>query len=73
MSRSARKRKKAAWMHGGCYSGEPCNILGNVVDRVTTLVDISEYKRRQAAPGVKITERAFGKDRRRPIVNRLKP
>ena len=45
----------------------------NVVDRVTTLVDISEYKRRQAAPGVKITERAFGKDRRLPIVNRFKP
>lgn len=45
----------------------------NVVDRVTTLVDISEYKRRQAAPGVKITQRAFGKDRRLPIVNRFKP
>ncbi len=45
----------------------------NVVDRVTTLVDISEYKRRQAAPGVKITERAFGKDRRLPIVNRYRP
>ncbi len=44
----------------------------NVVDRVTTLVDISEYKRRQSAPGVKITERAFGKDRRLPIVNRFK-
>ena len=45
----------------------------NVVARVVTLVDISEYKRRQAAPGVKITERAFGKDRRLPIVNRYKP
>ncbi len=44
-----------------------------VVDRVTTLVDRSEYKRRQAAPGVKITERAFGKDRRLPIVNRFRP
>ena len=44
-----------------------------VVDRVTALVDRSEYKRRQAAPGVKITERAFGKDRRLPIVNRFKP
>ncbi len=52
------------------------NKLGfdpEVVARVTTLVDISEYKRRQAAPGVKITERAFGKDRRLPIVNRFKP
>ncbi len=45
----------------------------DVVARVTTLVDISEYKRRQAAPGVKITERAFGKDRRLPIVNRYRP
>ena len=44
-----------------------------VVERVVTLVDRSEYKRRQAAPGVKITERAFGKDRRLPIVNRYKP
>jgi len=31
------------------------------------MVDRAEYKRRQAAPGVKITERAFGKDRRLPI------
>ena len=45
----------------------------DVVARVTTLVDRSEYKRRQAAPGVKITERAFGKDRRLPIVNRYRP
>ena len=45
----------------------------DIVARVTTLVDISEYKRRQAAPGVKITERAFGKDRRLPIVNRYRP
>ena len=45
----------------------------DVVERVVTLVDRSEYKRRQAAPGVKITQRAFGKDRRLPIVNRYKP
>jgi len=37
------------------------------VRRVSTMVDRAEYKRRQAAPGVKITERAFGKDRRLPI------
>tara|TARA_B100001971_G_scaffold213903_1_gene248798 strand:- start:937 stop:2628 length:1692 start_codon:yes stop_codon:yes gene_type:complete len=35
-----------------------------VVDRVTALVDRNEYKRRQAAPGVRITQRAFGRDRR---------
>ena len=39
------------------------------VERVMTLVTRSEYKRRQAAPGLKITPRAFGKDRRFPIAN----
>lgn len=39
------------------------------VNRVVRLIDISEYKRRQAPIGVKITERAFGKDRRYPITN----
>jgi NAD+ synthase (glutamine-hydrolysing) len=40
------------------------------VQRVTRLVDSSEYKRRQAPPGVKITPKAFGRDRRMPITNR---
>lgn len=44
-----------------------------VVARVIQLVDRSEYKRRQAPPGVKITPRAFGRDRRMPIVNRYSP
>jgi NAD+ synthase (glutamine-hydrolysing) len=44
-----------------------------IVARVVQLVDRSEYKRRQAPPGVKITERAFGRDRRMPIVNRYSP
>ena len=39
------------------------------VDRVVRLVDINEYKRRQAPIGVRITERGFGKDRRYPITN----
>ena len=39
------------------------------VDRVIALVDRAEYKRRQAPPGIKITERAFGRDRRMPITN----
>jgi NAD+ synthase (glutamine-hydrolysing) len=43
------------------------------VARVVRLVDRSEYKRRQAPPGVKITPRAFGRDRRMPIVNRYRP
>jgi NAD+ synthase (glutamine-hydrolysing) len=39
------------------------------VDRVFGLVDRAEYKRRQAPPGIKITPRAFGRDRRMPITN----
>jgi NAD+ synthase (glutamine-hydrolysing) len=42
-----------------------------VVD-VLRMVDRAEYKRRQAAPGVRITPRAFGKDRRLPITNRYR-
>jgi hypothetical protein len=36
---------------------------------VIRLVDLAEYKRRQSPPGLKITPRAFGRDRRLPIVN----
>ena len=43
------------------------------VRQVMAFVDRNEYKRRQAPPGVKITPRAFGKDRRLPIVNRYRP
>jgi NAD+ synthase (glutamine-hydrolysing) len=42
-----------------------------VVDDVVRMVDRSEYKRRQAAPGIRITPRAFGRDRRLPITNRF--
>ena len=35
------------------------------------LVDLAEYKRRQAPPGIKISTRAFGRDRRLPITNRF--
>ena len=42
-----------------------------VVDDVIRLVDRSEYKRRQAAPGIRITPKAFGRDRRLPITNRF--
>jgi len=41
-----------------------------VVGRVVRMIDGAEYKRRQAPPGIKITPRAFGKDRRMPITNR---
>jgi NAD+ synthase (glutamine-hydrolysing) len=42
------------------------------IKRVITMVDRNEYKRRQAPPGVKITPRAFGRDRRLPIANRYR-
>ncbi len=44
----------------------------NLVKRVVKMVDQNEYKRRQAPPGIKITERAFGRDRRFPITNLYK-
>jgi NAD+ synthase (glutamine-hydrolysing) len=43
-----------------------------LVDRVLRLVDIAEYKRRQSAPGTKISIKAFGRDRRLPITNRFR-
>lgn len=42
----------------------------NVINKVITMINSNEYKRRQSPPGVKITPRAFGKDRRMPITNR---
>jgi len=43
------------------------------VKRIVRMVDSSEYKRRQGPPGIKITPKAFGKDRRLPITNRYEP
>jgi len=43
-----------------------------VVENVYRWIDANEYKRRQAAPGIKITPRAFGRDRRYPITNRYR-
>ncbi|MGQ0665109.1 MAG: NAD+ synthase [Pseudomonadota bacterium] len=42
------------------------------VGRIWRLLDVAEYKRRQAPPGVKITRRSFGRDRRYPITNRFR-
>ena len=44
-----------------------------LVTRITRLVDRSEYKRRQMPPGVRITKKAFGRDRRMPITNAFRP
>jgi len=46
-------------------------LPAGVVDEVVRMVDRSEYKRRQAAPGIRITPKAFGRDRRLPITNRF--
>lgn len=43
-----------------------------MVRKVVRLIDQSEYKRRQSAPGIRVTRRAFGKDRRYPITNRYR-
>ena len=43
-----------------------------MVDRVLRMVDLAEYKRRQSAPGTKISIKAFGRDRRLPITNRFR-
>jgi len=43
----------------------------DIVKKVLNMIDSSEYKRRQAPPGVKITQMAFGKDRRMPITNKF--
>ena len=46
-------------------------LPADVVDEVVGLVDRAEYKRRQAPPGIRITSKAFGRDRRLPITNRF--
>ena len=45
----------------------------DTVKHIITLVDRNEYKRRQSPPGIKITPRNFGRDRRMPIANRYRP
>jgi NAD+ synthase (glutamine-hydrolysing) len=47
-------------------------LPAELVDEVIAMVDRSEYKRRQAPPGVRITPKAFGRDRRLPITNRFR-
>jgi len=44
-----------------------------LVRRIASLVDTAEYKRRQSPPGIRISEKAFGRDRRLPITNRYRP
>lgn len=56
---------------------DPAKIIAagydpETVNRVIKMVDMSEYKRRQSPPGIRITPKAFGKDRRVPITNKYK-
>jgi NAD+ synthase len=46
---------------------------GDTVRRVVALIDRAEFKRRQSAPGPKVTRRAFGRDRRLPMTNGWDP
>src|SRR6201995_985162 len=50
----------------------PACVERDVVTRIDRLLNIAEYKRRQTAPGVKVTTRNFGRDRRYPITNRFR-
>ena len=50
---------------------EESGIERSILNKVIRLIDFSEYKRRQAPLGVKITARGFGKDRRYPITNKF--
>ena len=61
-----------AYVENGC-SAEDIETHGHdveLVERVISMVNRNEYKRRQAPPGVRITPRAFGRDRRYPITNK---
>ena len=57
---------------GAASRSPPTGIPADVVEDVLRMVDRAEYKRRQAPPGIKITPKAFGRDRRLPITNRFR-
>ncbi len=52
---------------------ERAGLPAAAIEKAVSLVDRAEYKRRQAPPGIKITPRAFGRDRRMPITNAYRP
>ncbi|WP_420639490.1 NAD+ synthase [Candidatus Poriferisocius sp.] len=64
-----------AYVEDDLTPGELCEqgYDPELVRRITGLVDRAEYKRRQNPPGVRITAKAFGRDRRLPITNRYQP
>jgi NAD+ synthase (glutamine-hydrolysing) len=62
----------AGYVEEDLDAGELVNrgLPADEVERVIEMVDRAEYKRRQAPPGIKISTKAFGRDRRLPITNR---
>ncbi len=66
-TRSSRATSRTTWTRASSW---PRACPEEDVGRVIRLVDLAEYKRRQAPPGVKISPKAFGRDRRLPITNR---
>ena len=72
--RDARRASSSGWSSARSRwprSSRPVSPA-DVVTRIDRLLNIAEYKRRQAAPGVKVTEKNFGRDRRYPITNRFR-
>ncbi|HEX2047594.1 MAG TPA: NAD+ synthase [Acidimicrobiales bacterium] len=63
-----------AYVEGDATAGDlvAAGFDAELVRRVVAMVDRAEYKRRQAPPGVRVTPKAFGKDRRLPITNRYR-
>ena len=63
-----------AWSSTRCRSptSSRADIAPETVKKVERLLYLAEYKRRQAAPGVKISARNFGRDRRYPITNKFR-
>jgi NAD+ synthase (glutamine-hydrolysing) len=63
-----------AYVEGDLTAGElvEAGFDADQVQQVVRLVDLAEYKRRQTPPGVRVTPKAFGKDRRVPITNRYR-
>jgi NAD+ synthase (glutamine-hydrolysing) len=63
-----------AYVEGDLTAGElvEAGFDEDLVTRVVRLVDLAEYKRRQTPPGVRVTPKAFGRDRRMPITNRYR-
>jgi NAD+ synthase (glutamine-hydrolysing) len=61
------------YIEGDLDAGELVNqgLPREDVERVIRMVDLAEYKRRQAPPGIRVSTRAFGRDRRLPITNRF--